>query len=54
MKHQDLVKAAMNAIRLVANDRSVSNRKTKDSLEELLEEINIRIEALNCDDSEDE
>ena len=47
MAHQDLLEAAFEAISKLTSDTSVEKNITRDSLEELLEEIGIRIAALD-------
>lgn len=49
MNHLELVEKAKAAIDAVMSDTSVSPQKTRDSLEELAAEIEIKIEALDGD-----
>lgn len=49
MTHDQLVQRAVTAIEEVFSDMSVSQETTKDSLEALIENIKIQIEALQYD-----
>ena len=49
MTHDQLVQEAQEAIERVFSDMSVSQQTTKDSLETLAGDIEIRIEAIECD-----
>ena len=49
MAHNEKVKAALNAIDAVFGDMSVSQEQTLESLGTLLDEIEMKIEAIQCD-----
>ena len=49
MAHNEKVKAALNAIDAVFGDMGVSQEQTLESLGTLLDEIEMKIEAIQCD-----
>lgn len=49
-KHKELVVKTMQMIENMSNDTSVDVNTIKQSLLELKEEIEMKIEVLNCDD----
>jgi hypothetical protein len=49
MNHDERVKKALEAIDYVFADTSVSQEKTLESMGKLLDEINMRIEAIEQD-----
>lgn len=49
MTHEQLVQKATEAIEELFSDTSVSPETTKDDLEALVEDIEIKISAIECD-----
>jgi hypothetical protein len=54
LNHESLVEVAKEAINAVFSDTSVSNSQTRESLLELIEEINSALEAMDVDGSFDD
>jgi len=53
-RHKETVKEAMRLIQAIGCDTSVGRDTTEASLSELKEEIEVRLEALSCDDTDEE
>lgn len=49
MTHDQLIQKAKEAIEVLFSDTSVGLETTKDDLEALVEDIEMRIEAIRCD-----
>ncbi len=51
-KHDELLAKAIKAVENLFSDTSVSRKKTRESMEEVIEEIQMKIESLKDDDDE--